>query len=122
MRYLPRPGEHHPLGHLGIKCVLGAPQQPKVRSDRGPNPLTDRLGADLDGMLAEYVVLSEEVLVHVLHPLSYEEAATLPCAAVTAWVAPMGYRQATAGDAVLRQVPGVSRSLRSNLPGSWAPG
>jgi NADPH:quinone reductase-like Zn-dependent oxidoreductase len=49
--------------------------------------LTDRLGANLDGMLAEYAVLSEEALVHVPSHLSFEEA-TLPCAAVTAWVAP----------------------------------
>lgn len=30
-----------------------------------PEYLTDRLGANLDGMLAEYVVLSEEALVHL---------------------------------------------------------
>ena len=33
--------------------------------------------------------------------LSFEEAATLPCAAVTAWVAPTGHRRVTAGDTVL---------------------
>jgi NADPH:quinone reductase-like Zn-dependent oxidoreductase len=42
------------------------------------NCLTDRLGANLDGMLAEYAVLSEEALVHVPSHLSFEEAATLP--------------------------------------------
>ena len=52
-----------------------------------PDYLTDRLGANLDGMLAEYAVLNEEALVHVPSHLSFEEAATLPCAAVTAWVA-----------------------------------
>jgi NADPH:quinone reductase-like Zn-dependent oxidoreductase len=46
--------------------------------------LTDRLGANLDGMLAEYSVLDEEALVHMPGHLSFEEAATLPCAAVTA--------------------------------------
>jgi NADPH:quinone reductase-like Zn-dependent oxidoreductase len=51
-----------------------------------PDYLTDRLGANLDGMLAEYAVLSEEALVRVPSHLSFEEAATLPCAAVTAWV------------------------------------
>jgi NADPH:quinone reductase-like Zn-dependent oxidoreductase len=40
-----------------------------------------------DGMLAEYAVLNEEALVHVPSHLSFEEAATLPCAAVTAWAA-----------------------------------
>src|SRR5215510_6695262 len=43
------------------------------------------LGGSLDGMLAEYVVLSQEGVVHIPSHLSYEEAATLPCAAVTAW-------------------------------------
>jgi NADPH:quinone reductase-like Zn-dependent oxidoreductase len=68
--------------------------------------LTDRLGANLDGMLAEYAVLSEEALVHVPSHLSFEEAATLPCAAVTAWVALTGRRRVTAGDTVLTQGSG----------------
>ena len=68
--------------------------------------LTDRLGANLDGMLAEYAVLSEEALVPVPSHLSFEEAATLPCAAVTAWVTLTGHRRVTAGDTVLRQGSG----------------
>ena len=71
-----------------------------------PEYLTDRLGANLDGMLAEYAVLSEEALVHVPSHLSFEEAATLPCAAVTAWVALTGHRRVTAGDMVLIQGSG----------------
>jgi alcohol dehydrogenase len=71
-----------------------------------PEYLTDRLGANLDGMLAEYAVLSEEALVHVPSHLSFEEAATLPCAAVTAWVALTGHRRVTAGDTVLTQGSG----------------
>jgi NADPH:quinone reductase-like Zn-dependent oxidoreductase len=71
-----------------------------------PEYLTDRLGANLDGMLAEYAVLSEEALVHVPSHLSFEEAATLPCAAVTAWVALTGHRKVTAGDTVLTQGSG----------------
>jgi NADPH:quinone reductase-like Zn-dependent oxidoreductase len=43
------------------------------------------LGGDIDGMLAEYVVLKETGLVGIPEHLSYQEAATLPCAAVTAW-------------------------------------
>ena len=43
------------------------------------------LGGGIDGMLAEYVVLHENGVVHIPGHLSYEEAATLPCAAVTAW-------------------------------------
>jgi NADPH:quinone reductase-like Zn-dependent oxidoreductase len=45
----------------------------------------DALGGDVDGMLAEEVVLRETGLVRIPAHLSYEEAATLPCAAVTAW-------------------------------------
>jgi len=43
------------------------------------------LGGDIDGMLAEFVVLKETGLVAIPEHLSYQEAATLPCAAVTAW-------------------------------------
>ncbi len=43
------------------------------------------LGGGKQGMLAEYVVLGEDGLVHIPEHLTYEEAATLPCAAVTAW-------------------------------------
>ena len=71
-----------------------------------PEYLTDRLGANLDGMLAEYAVLNEEALVHVPSHLSFEEAATLPCAAVTAWVAMTRDRRVTAGDTVLTQGSG----------------
>jgi NADPH:quinone reductase-like Zn-dependent oxidoreductase len=47
------------------------------------------LGASIDGMLAEKVVLRASGLVAVPPHLSYEEAATLPCAALTAWHAVM---------------------------------
>jgi NADPH:quinone reductase-like Zn-dependent oxidoreductase len=43
------------------------------------------LGSPLDGVLAEYVVFHEDGLVSVPGGLSYEEAACLPCAGVTAW-------------------------------------
>jgi NADPH:quinone reductase-like Zn-dependent oxidoreductase len=68
--------------------------------------LTDRLGANLDGMLAEYAVLSEEAFVPMPSHLSFEEAATLPCAAVTAWVVLTGHRRVTASDTVLTQASG----------------
>jgi NADPH:quinone reductase-like Zn-dependent oxidoreductase len=43
------------------------------------------LGGDIDGMLAEFVVLHQTGIVAIPEHLSYQEAATLPCAAVTAW-------------------------------------
>jgi NADPH:quinone reductase-like Zn-dependent oxidoreductase len=49
-----------------------------------------QLGGSLDGMLTEYAVLPEAALVSVPPHLSYDEAATLPCAGVTAWNALTG--------------------------------
>jgi NADPH:quinone reductase-like Zn-dependent oxidoreductase len=43
------------------------------------------LGGDIDGMLADFIVLREDGLVEIPEHLSFQEAATLPCAAVTAW-------------------------------------
>lgn len=43
------------------------------------------LGGDLDGVLAEFGVFNEEGLVKIPGHLSFKEAATLPCAALTAW-------------------------------------
>ena len=59
------------------------------------------LGGAIDGMLAEQVVLHEDGLVHVPGYLSYEEAATLPCAAVTAWQGLMTQGGLQAGDTIL---------------------
>ncbi|SBT42978.1 zinc-dependent alcohol dehydrogenase family protein [Micromonospora auratinigra] len=49
-----------------------------------------QLGGSLDGLLTEVAVLPEEALVPVPGHLSHVEAATLPCAAVTAWNALTG--------------------------------
>ncbi|HEY0429777.1 MAG TPA: NAD(P)-dependent alcohol dehydrogenase [Pyrinomonadaceae bacterium] len=43
------------------------------------------LGGDLDGCLREFGAFDENSLVRIPDHLSYEEAATLPCAAVTAY-------------------------------------
>ena len=43
------------------------------------------LGGAIDGVLAEFVEFREDGLVEIPQHLSYEEGATLPCAAVTAW-------------------------------------
>jgi NADPH:quinone reductase-like Zn-dependent oxidoreductase len=59
------------------------------------------LGGAIDGMLAEYVVLNQEGLVHLPAHLSYEEGATLPCAAVTAWQALVDRGRLSAGETVL---------------------
>jgi NADPH:quinone reductase-like Zn-dependent oxidoreductase len=43
------------------------------------------LGGMLDGVLAEQIVLPQEGAIHIPDDLSFVEAATLPCAALTAW-------------------------------------
>lgn len=47
--------------------------------------LAAQIGGSMDGMLREYGVFHEDVAVHIPAHLSFEEAATLPCAALTAW-------------------------------------
>jgi NADPH:quinone reductase-like Zn-dependent oxidoreductase len=59
------------------------------------------LGGAIDGVLAEYVVLHEDGLVRIPEHLSHEEAATLPCAGVTAWNALVTSGNLKAGDTVL---------------------
>ena len=60
-----------------------------------------QLGGSLDGMLTEFAVLREDALVPIPEHLSFEEAATLPCAAVTAWNALTGGKRLQAGETVL---------------------
>jgi len=64
------------------------------------------LGGGIDGMLAEYAMLEEDGVVKIPAHLSLEEAATLPCAAVTVWNAMMEHARLKAGDIVLLQGTG----------------
>jgi NADPH:quinone reductase-like Zn-dependent oxidoreductase len=59
------------------------------------------LGGDIDGMLATETILSESGLVRIPDHLSYQQAATLPCAAVTAWNALFTATDTKPGDTVL---------------------
>lgn len=56
--------------------------------------------AAADGVLAEYTLFDESSLVHAPAHLTDEEAATLPCAGVTAWSALSLFRHLTPGDFV----------------------
>ncbi len=58
-------------------------------------------GGAIDGMLSELVLLSEEGAVRVPDHLSFEEAATLPCAALTAWNALAEFGAVRPGETVL---------------------
>jgi NADPH:quinone reductase-like Zn-dependent oxidoreductase len=64
------------------------------------------LGGSVDGLLAEYAVLPGDGVVKVPAHLTDEEAATLPCAAVTAWNALVASGDIHAGDTVLTQGTG----------------
>jgi NADPH:quinone reductase-like Zn-dependent oxidoreductase len=59
------------------------------------------LGAGRDGVFAEYVALNEDGVIHVPEHLTDEEAATLPCAALTSWAALIAYGKLKAGDSIL---------------------
>jgi NADPH:quinone reductase-like Zn-dependent oxidoreductase len=84
-------------GIFAQKWIAGTPSRQELRST---------LGGPLDGMLAEYVVLSEDGVVHVPPHLSDDEAAALPCAGVTAWSALVTDGAIRAGDTVLVQGTG----------------
>lgn len=64
------------------------------------------LGGAIDGVLREFAVFSEEGLVRAPESLSDEEAAALPCAAVTAWHALFEHTAMAPGDTVLIQGTG----------------
>lgn len=64
------------------------------------------LGGDLDGCLREYGTFNENGLVKIPEHLSYEEAATLPCAAVTAYHALFSSGNLSPSDTVLLQGTG----------------
>ncbi len=71
-----------------------------------PERFSSALGGPLDGVMADLVCLSAEGVVKVPDYLSDAEAATLPCAALTAWSAIVTHAQTRAGDKVLVQGTG----------------
>jgi NADPH:quinone reductase-like Zn-dependent oxidoreductase len=64
------------------------------------------MGGAIDGMLSQQVCLNAAGLVLFPSHLSFEEAATLPCAAVTAWNALFHSGKLKAGETVLVQGSG----------------
>ena len=59
------------------------------------------LGGSMDGVLADQIALPERAVVLMPPTLSFEEAATLPSAALTAWSALVDIAHIKAGDTVL---------------------
>jgi NADPH:quinone reductase-like Zn-dependent oxidoreductase len=81
--------------------VAGIFMQNWIDGDADAAKTRGALGGDIDGMLREFVVLNERGVVHFPVHLSWEEAATLPCAGVTAWNALVHAGGIKAGDTVV---------------------
>jgi NADPH:quinone reductase-like Zn-dependent oxidoreductase len=64
------------VGCFAPTWLEGPPTQEKMDSS---------LGCYVDGVLAEYVLFNAEAVLPIPAHLSFEEAAALPCAALTAW-------------------------------------
>ncbi len=92
-----KPGDRV-IGTFFQNWTGGGPNEAKARTAKG--------GGDQPGMLAEYVALEETGAIALPEHLSYEEAATLPCAGLTAWNAVIDKGQTKAGDTVLVQGTG----------------
>lgn len=67
---------------------------------------THTLGNTIQGALAEYVLLDQQAFVLASSYLSDEEAASIPCAGVTAWQALIEKGQLKAGQTILVQGTG----------------
>ncbi len=88
--------------------VAGIFMQNWVDGAPTPDKIKGALGGDIDGVLAESVILRETGLVAIPAHLSFEEAATLPCAAVTAWNALAAANLKAGGTVLIQGTGGVS--------------
>ncbi|KQL44616.1 NADPH:quinone oxidoreductase [Brevibacillus choshinensis] len=88
---------HRVAGNFQQRFIAGSPR---------PGVLEESLGGPLNGIAAEYVVLHEDGVVPIPDHLTYEEASTLPIAALTAWSMLIEYGGLQAGDTVLLQGTG----------------
>lgn len=86
-----RPGDRV-AGSFFQRWVDGPPDDAKRAS---------ALGGAIDGVLAEEVVLQADAAVRLPDHLTFEEAATLPCAGVTAWVGLFEHGKLATGETVL---------------------
>ena len=82
-------------------CVAGCFFQNWVAGEVSAAVMASAQGGALDGMLAEEVVLDADGVVPVPAHLDHADAATLPCAALTAWHALVEKGRLKAGDTVL---------------------
>lgn len=81
--------------------VVGNFFQDWVSGPMGIAGLHSALGGSINGTLSDYFVLKAHAALPIPEQLSYEEAATLPCAAVTAWHALVSLGNLRVGDTIL---------------------
>jgi len=81
--------------------VMGLFFQRWVAGAISAEAMASALGGALDGVLCEQAVLREDGLIELPGHLSFEEGASLPCAALTAWHALVSKGAVKAGDTVL---------------------
>ena len=98
-------GEIAAIGSGVTSCKVGDRVAANFMRDWITGPISESallssLGGGVQGMLAEQVCLPANAIVQIPNHLSYEEASTLPCAALTAWNA-LTSAQTKAGDTVL---------------------
>jgi NADPH:quinone reductase-like Zn-dependent oxidoreductase len=86
--------------------IAGAFMQGWIEGEPDSEKNRSALGAEIPGLSSEYAVLDEAGAVVIPEHLSYEEAATLPCAAVTAWHAMVTKGNLKSSDTVLVQGTG----------------
>lgn len=86
--------------------VLTLFNQRHIGGPPNPDNAASGLGGNLNGVLRQYGAFHENGLVLMPSSLSYEEGATLPCAALTAWNALYGLKPLKPGDTVLTQGTG----------------
>lgn len=100
----------------GVECwkqgdrVIAHPHQNWLAGEPRPECYGHVLGSLIDGTLAEYVLMPSDGVVAMPAHLSFEEAASLPCAGLTAWNSILGgppaRRPCVPGDTVLVQGTG----------------
>ncbi len=80
---------------------MGTFMQNWIDGPMTPIAIGSALGGSVDGLLTEYAILDEDGLLSTPSHLSDTEAATLTCAAVTAWHILVEVSGVKAGDTVL---------------------
>lgn len=81
--------------------VIGTFFQRWIGGQISGDAMASAMGGAVDGVLAENVVLNENGLIAMPAHLTFEEASTLPCAALTAWHSLVEMGGLKAGETVL---------------------